>query len=118
MALNYEDVIKTKDSISFKNQAFINGKYVNSLSEKVFEDISPVDGGLVTSVAECDVDDVNDAVKAARYVFEKGSWSRMAPNKRKKILFKFAALIKKIFLNWVFWKQLIWVNLFQQLLEI
>ena len=54
MALNYEDVIKTKDSISFKNQAFINGKYVNSLSEKVFEDISPVDGGLVTSVAECD----------------------------------------------------------------
>ena len=95
MALNYEDVIKTKDSISFKNQAFINGKYVNSLSEKVFEDISPVDGGLVTSVAECDVDDVNDAVKAARYVFEKGSWSRMAPNKRKKILFKFADLIKK-----------------------
>ena len=45
--------------------------------------------------AECDIEDVNNAVSAARTVFEKGSWSRMAPNKRKKILFKFANLIKK-----------------------
>ena len=88
MALNYEDVIKAKNSISFKNQAFINGKYVNSISGKVFENFSPTDGTLITSVAECDIEDVNDAVKAARVVFEKGSWSRMAPNKRKKILFK------------------------------
>jgi len=29
MALNYEEVIKVKNSLSFKNQAFINGKYVN-----------------------------------------------------------------------------------------
>jgi gamma-glutamyl-gamma-aminobutyraldehyde dehydrogenase/4-guanidinobutyraldehyde dehydrogenase/NAD-dependent aldehyde dehydrogenase len=84
MALNYEEVIKVKNSLSFKNQAFINGKYVNSISGKVFENYSPVDGALVTSVAECDIEDINDAVKAARSVFEKGSWSRMAPNKRKK----------------------------------
>ena len=88
MALNYEEVIKVKNSLSFKNQAFINGKYVNSISGKVFENYSPVDGALVTSVAECDIEDINNAVKAARFVFEKGSWSRMAPNKRKKILFK------------------------------
>ena len=36
MALNYEEVIKVKNSLSFKNQAFINGKYVNSISGKVF----------------------------------------------------------------------------------
>ena len=74
MALNYEEVIKVKNSLSFKNQAFINGKYVNSISGKVFENYSPVDGALVTSVAECDIDDINNAVKAARSVFEKGSW--------------------------------------------
>ena len=73
MALNYEEVIKVKNSLSFKNQAFINGKYVNSISGKVFENYSPVDGALVTSVAECDIEDINDAVKAARSVFEKGS---------------------------------------------
>ena len=95
MALVHKEVIKLKNSLSFKNQAFINGNFVDSVSGKVFEDISPVDGNLVTSVAECDIEDVNNAVSAARTVFEKGSWSRMAPNKRKKILFKFANLIKK-----------------------
>ena len=95
MALSFEEVINAKNSINIKNQAFINGKYVNSVSGKVFEDFSPVDGKLVTSVAECDIEDINNAVKAARAVFEKGSWSRMAPNKRKKILFKLADLMKK-----------------------
>jgi len=61
MALNYEEVIKVKNSLSFKNQAFINGKYVNSISGKVFENYSPVDGALVTSVAECDIEDINNA---------------------------------------------------------
>ena len=71
MALSFEEVINAKNSISIKNQAFINGKYINSVSGKVFEDFSPVDGKLVTSVAECDIEDINNAVKAARAVFQK-----------------------------------------------
>ena len=46
MALSFEEVINAKNSISIKNQAFINGKYVNSISGKVFENYSPVDGTL------------------------------------------------------------------------
>ena len=95
MALAYKEVLDVKDNISFKNQAFINGNFVNSVSNKMFENISPVDGKVVTTVSECDVEDVDIAVKAARNVFEKGSWSRMAPAKRKKILFNFSDLIKK-----------------------
>ena len=95
MALAYNDVIDKKNSLDFKTQAFIGGNYVDSLSGKTFESISPIDGKIITNVAECDVEDINKAVIAARNVFEKGSWSRMAPNKRKKILFNFADLMKK-----------------------
>ena len=104
MALAHSDVIEKKSSIDLKTQAFI-GNYTNSLSGKTFESISPVDGNLIAQVAECDVEDINNAVKAARTVFEKGSWSRMALLKRKKILFNFADLMKKIFLNLVFLKR-------------
>ena len=95
MALAYNDVIDKKDSLDFRTQAFIGGNYVDSTSGKTFESISPVDGKIITNIAECDVEDINIAVIAAREVFEKGSWSRMAPNKRKKILFNFADLMKK-----------------------
>ena len=95
MALAYNDVIDKKNSLDFRTQAFIGGNYVNSTSGKTFESISPVDGQIITNVAECDVEDINKAVIAAREVFEKGSWSRMAPSKRKKILFNFADLMKK-----------------------
>jgi len=95
MALAYNDVIDKKDSLDFRTQAFIGGNYVDSISGKTFESISPVDGKIITNIAECDVEDINKAVVAAREVFEKGSWSRMAPSKRKKILFNFADLMKK-----------------------
>ena len=95
MALAYNDVIDKKNSLDFRTQAFIGGNYVDSTSGKTFESISPVDGKIITNIAECDVEDINKAVIAAREVFEKGSWSRMAPSKRKKILFNFADLMKK-----------------------
>ena len=92
MALAYNDVIDKKDSLDFRTQAFIGGNYVDSTSGKTFESISPVDGKIITNIAECDVEDINKAVIAAREVFEKGSWSRMAPSKRKKILFNLKRL--------------------------
>ena len=95
MALAYNDVIDKKNNMDFRTQAFIGGNYVDSTTGKTFESISPVDGQIITNVAECDVEDINKAVIAAREVFEKGSWSRMAPSKRKKILFNFAELMKK-----------------------
>ena len=83
MALAYNDVIDKKNNMDFRTQAFIGGNYVDSTTGKTFESISPVDGQIITNVAECDVEDINKAVIAAREVFEKGSWSRMAPSKEK-----------------------------------
>ena len=90
------DMVKDQASrLTFRNQAFINGKYVPAASGKTFDCINPATGKAITQIAEGDKEDVDRAVKAARAAFDKGSWSRMAPTARKKILMKFAALIEK-----------------------
>ncbi|MFN4143190.1 aldehyde dehydrogenase [Aestuariivirga sp.] len=82
-------------NLSFRNQAFIGGKYVPSASGKTFDCVSPIDGRVLTRVAACDAEDVNRAVAGARAVFEKGSWSTCHPGKRKKIMLKLADLMQK-----------------------
>jgi gamma-glutamyl-gamma-aminobutyraldehyde dehydrogenase/4-guanidinobutyraldehyde dehydrogenase/NAD-dependent aldehyde dehydrogenase len=81
--------------LSYRNQAFINGKFVPAASGKTFDNINPATGQVLTQVAECDKEDVDRAVAAARAVFDKGSWSRLAGAERKRVLLKFAELIDK-----------------------
>src|SRR6185369_10199799 len=81
--------------VAYRNQAFIDGKFMPAVSGKTFDCISPIDGKVLTKVAECDNEDVERAVKSARAAFEKGSWAQMAPAQRKRILLKWVALIEK-----------------------
>lgn len=90
-----EDYRKQLTDISYRSQAFINGRYVDAKSGKTFECISPIDGKILTHVASCDKEDVDEAVKAARAAFESGAWSRAFPRKRKQVLVKFAELMMK-----------------------
>jgi 4-guanidinobutyraldehyde dehydrogenase / NAD-dependent aldehyde dehydrogenase len=94
-ALSIDTVKDHASRLTFRNQAFINGKYVPAASGKTFDCINPATGKAITQIAEGDKEDVDRAVKAARAAFDKGSWSRMAPTARKKILMKFAELIEK-----------------------
>ncbi|MDP2697719.1 aldehyde dehydrogenase [Thalassospira sp.] len=88
------DALKSQAaSLDIRRQAFINGVYVDAASGRTFDCVSPRDGKVLAKIAECDVEDVNRAVAAARAVFEKGSWSEAAPGKRKAILMKFADLM-------------------------
>jgi acyl-CoA reductase-like NAD-dependent aldehyde dehydrogenase len=94
-ALSLESLQTQAAGLNYRSQVFINGKYVPSASGKTFDNINPATGKVINKVAEGDKEDVDRAVKAARAVFEKGSWSRMAPSDRKKILIRFADLIDK-----------------------
>ena len=58
--------------ISFKNKAFINGKFVNSISGETFDCLNPSNGKTLSKIASCNEDDVDLAVKSGRDVFEKG----------------------------------------------
>ena len=90
-----EDYRSRITQISYRNQAFIDGKYVPARSGKTFDCVSPIDGAVLTQVAECDAADVDIAVAAARKAFEDRRWSGLAPAKRKRVLARFAELMRK-----------------------
>jgi len=91
MTIDFHQAAK---ALRFETRAFIDGKYVNAVSGKTFATVNPASGQALAQVASCAAEDVDRAVSAARRVFEAGSWSRMAPRERKKILLKFADLIE------------------------
>jgi len=80
-------------AIQPRTQAFIGGRYVDAASGETFDNINPATGQLLNRVAAGDATDIDRAVAAARAAFQKGSWSNLAPAKRKRVLLKFADLI-------------------------
>lgn len=85
---------KLADALSIRRQAFIDGRYVDAADGRSFDCISPIDGRSLGRVAECGSEDVERAVRAARKVFEAGSWSDASPVHRKKVLIRFAQLLQ------------------------
>ena len=90
----HQDWKARADGLILRNQAFIDGRFVDAISGKTFDSINPANGAVLTSVAECDTEDVNLAVSAGRRAFNAGYWSRMAPGDRKVIMLKLADLIR------------------------
>ena len=73
----------------------INNRWVSSRSGKTFPTINPSTGEEICQVAEADVADVEEAVKAAREAFENGPWSKMSAAERGRLLYKLADLIEE-----------------------
>jgi gamma-glutamyl-gamma-aminobutyraldehyde dehydrogenase len=80
--------------LSICGQAFINGQYQDAASKNTFDCISPIDGRHLAKVASCDINDANLAVSNAKAVFEAGTWSQLAPVKRKQVMIRFAQLME------------------------
>jgi acyl-CoA reductase-like NAD-dependent aldehyde dehydrogenase len=76
-------------------QAFIGGHYADAASGATFTRVNPANGEVLAQVAACDARDVDLAVAAARSAFESGSWAKQAPKARKKVLLRFAELIRE-----------------------
>ena len=73
---------------------FIGGKRMPALGGGQLDVVSPIDGGILTRIAEGSAADVDLAVSTARAAFEDGRWSRMAPAARKKVLMRLGELIE------------------------
>ncbi|KIC36567.1 aldehyde dehydrogenase [Leisingera sp. ANG-M7] len=82
-------------ALSFRSQAFIDGKFIDAASGRTFASVNPATGEVLAQVAECDEEDVNSAVAAGRRAFEDGRWSRIAPGARKAVMLKLADLIRE-----------------------
>ncbi|MEY8839592.1 aldehyde dehydrogenase [Cribrihabitans sp. XS_ASV171] len=81
--------------MNFRAQAFIDGRFTDAVSGKRFASINPATGATLAEVAECDAEDVDRAVRAARRAFDDGRWSRAAPGDRKAVLLRLAELIRE-----------------------
>jgi gamma-glutamyl-gamma-aminobutyraldehyde dehydrogenase len=81
------------ERLKYRNQAFIDGRFVAARSGATFSTLNPATGKVLTEVAACDAADVDSAVKAARAAFDAGVWSRLAPAERKAVMIRFADLI-------------------------
>ncbi len=92
---SHEDWKSRADALQFRNQAFISGTFVDAASGKTFLSINPATDAVLADVAECDAEDVDRAVAAARAAFEAGSWSRADPAHRKAVMLKLAELIRE-----------------------
>ena len=90
--VDWRELAKT---LTPRTQAFIDGKYQPAVSGATFDCINPANGQVIAQVASCEAADIELAVASARKSFEAGGWSRRAPAARKKVLLRFAELIRK-----------------------
>lgn len=95
MNLNFQLVKEKKLKLKFPSELFINGNYHKSISEKSFDNISPIDGKIINQISFAQQEDIDKAVSSAKEVFQKGYWSNLPPGQRKKILLKFAELLER-----------------------
>ncbi len=64
---------------------YINGQYVGSASGRMFDNINPATGEVISQVHEAGEAEVDAAVQAARAAL-KGPWSKMTLDERSKIM--------------------------------
>ena len=72
MVLDYQLVKEKKLKLNFPSDLFISGNYHKSISEKSFDNISPIDGKIINQISFAQHGDIDRAVSSARKVFEKG----------------------------------------------
>jgi acyl-CoA reductase-like NAD-dependent aldehyde dehydrogenase len=81
--------------LDIEGRAFINGRFVDAISEQTRPTVNPANGRELAEVALCGIEDADEAVKCARAAFDSGAWSAMAPMDRKMVLVQWAELIDK-----------------------
>ena len=59
----------------FEYQNFVNGEYINSLSNETFERKSPAHGNLIGTYQLSSKQDTEQAISVAKKAFKSNAWS-------------------------------------------
>ncbi len=94
MSIDQDRINSLRHSPVAPGRMLIGGAFADAADGAVMDVISPIDGSVLTSRADGGREDVDRAVRAARASFEKGTWSRLAPAERKKVLLRIADRIE------------------------
>ncbi len=92
MSNQVEILPQVKSFLAREQKLLINGEWVSAVDGKTFDTINPADGTSLTSVSAGEIEDVNQAVIAARNAFP--AWSSMMPAQRERLLHNFADLME------------------------
>ncbi len=84
-----------REFVGRQPRLLIDGKLVAAASGKTFPVYNPATGQIIAQIPEADRQDVDLAVKAARRAFDDGTWARVKPNERSRLLWKLADLVEK-----------------------
>lgn len=95
LTTNIELKPKVKAFLNEEIKMFINGEFVSSISGKTFETYNPATEDVLAVVCEAQEEDVDVAVKAARFAFESGPWAEMTTAERAHLIYKLADLIEE-----------------------
>lgn len=72
---------------------YINGRFVDNISTRTLDVISPIDGKLLSTVRMSGVEELNTAVAAAKKAFP--AWSRTPIKERVQVFFRYKYLLEK-----------------------
>ncbi|PID26229.1 aldehyde dehydrogenase family protein [Sporosarcina sp. P7] len=93
LKVNYELKPKVQEFLHNTKGLYINGKYVEAKSGKIFDVIDPATEEIIAKVSEAQPEDVDVAVEAARKAFDEGEWTKMDAATRSHLIYKFADLL-------------------------
>ena len=96
--LDIPDIQLSQHALEFlqsPRQSLINGQWRDAASGKTFPVYNPATGEIIAMAAEGDTEDINQAVAAARRVFDNPAhaWNTMTPSERGKLIWKIGDLI-------------------------
>ncbi|WP_055495402.1 aldehyde dehydrogenase [Streptomyces sp. TP-A0356] len=91
---SYDEWLATADKLAFEPRPFIDGSFTDATSGDSFPSTSPRDGSVLCEVQAASPEDVDRAVRSARTAFEDGRWRDLPPKERKRILLRWAELIR------------------------
>ncbi|MEM8496595.1 MAG: aldehyde dehydrogenase [Pseudomonadota bacterium] len=91
--MNYQQWQAAAVEIELRNQAYIEGRFLDSCSGETYQVVNPAKSRNLADVSACNEKDVDKAVIAAKAVFQAGTWSQQTPSERKVIILRLAELI-------------------------
>lgn len=93
LALNVNE--RLEGFLTGTKKLYIDGKFVESQSNKTFNTPNPATGETLATVYEGCEEDIDLAVRAARKAFDEGPWSRMSAAERSRLMYKLADLMEE-----------------------
>ncbi len=78
-----------------RHELYVAGAFRPARSGATMTSRTPRDGSVLAEVCAAGAEDVDDAVRAARAAFEAGTWSEADPRTRKKVLLRWADLVRE-----------------------